>query len=372
MTAKNNGARISIDEASIDDLYLDPHNPRLGRHVARKALRQDAVLEKMHDWALEELAVSIIESGYWQEEALIVVRQKLYDRPRKIVVEGNRRLAALKLIQKARNTVANSKWRGIIAGASDAKLNKLKRAPYIEKPNRKAVQAYLGFRHVTGIKEWPPAEKAQFIAHLIEDEHLTYEQVRRRIGSKTPTVRQNYISYRLLLQMETRDDIAVSSVEERFSVLYLSLRTDGVQKYLHIDIEAEPGAAQRPVPQRRMRHLVTFAMWLFGDEHSHPIIQDSRLVDSFGKVLLNTKAVEYLERADSPSFDVARRMAGVAETEVARHIETAADEIEEALRAAHQYKKSARVQSAVERVGRDALALLAIFPSINEKLRDDE
>ena len=31
---------------------------------------------------------------------------------------------------------------------------------------------------------------------------MTYQEVMRKIGSKTPTVRQNYISYRLLLQME--------------------------------------------------------------------------------------------------------------------------------------------------------------------------
>ncbi len=101
------------------------------------------------------------------------------------------------------------------------------RIPYILVDSRDDVRAFLGYRHVTGIKEWNPAEKAQYIAQLIEKGKLTYDQVMRKIGSKTPTVRQNYFTYRLLLQMEGDEDISVEHVEEKFSVLYLSLRTTG-------------------------------------------------------------------------------------------------------------------------------------------------
>ena len=41
-------------------------------------------------------------------------------------------------------------------------------------------------------------KRPTFISYLIEDEGLSYAQVMRRIGSKTPTVRQHYIAYRLL------------------------------------------------------------------------------------------------------------------------------------------------------------------------------
>ena len=124
------------------------------------------------------------------------------------------------------------------------------------KESRESVRSFVGFRHVTGIKEWNPAEKAQFIAQLIENEGLDYEQVRRRIGSKVPTVRQNYIAYRLLIQMEKHaEEIDVEKVEERFSVLYLSLRTHGVQQYLHIEIQAAPDAAKTPVPKDRLERV---------------------------------------------------------------------------------------------------------------------
>jgi hypothetical protein len=220
-----------IRETTLNQLHLDAKNPRLGRHSIEKGLSQNEVLNLMKDWTIEELAVSFLESGYWPQEALIVVKEPVGKSKEDslVVVEGNRRLAALMMIERTREGVeGSSKWKDLISPFPSSAFKRLERIPYILEPNRRSVQSYLGFRHVTGIKEWKPAEKAQFIAHLIEDENLDYEQVRRRIGSKLPTVRQNYISYRLLLQMEgSEDEVDIEKVEDRFSVLYLSLRTQG-------------------------------------------------------------------------------------------------------------------------------------------------
>jgi hypothetical protein len=364
-----------IETTSLDKLFLDAENPRLGRHNVDNRPNQDAVLELMKDWSLDELAVSFLENGFWVQEALIAVDEPVIKTKHQglVVVEGNRRLAALKMIARTRSGLeTGAKWKDLVAPFKAEAFKRLELIPYILMPSRKSVQAYLGFRHVTGIIPWNPAEKAQFIAHLIEDEKLTYEQVRRRIGSKLPAVRQNYISYKLLLQMENDgEQVAIDKVEERFSVLYLSLRTEGVQKYLHIDIAAEPNVARRPVPPARLKELTNFAKWLFGDEKNESIISDSRQVDDFGRVLLSKNARDYLERTPHPVFEVARRMAGVDEEEISTHIERAADEIEEALKAAHRLKSSPRLQTAVKRLGQDAMQLLEIFPTIRAELMDE-
>ncbi len=368
----------TIESATLDELFLDAKNPRLGRHNVEKGLNQDDVLELMKDWSLEELAVSFLESGFWPQEALIAVNEpiKAKGKPGLVIVEGNRRLAALKMIRRTHEGLeTSSKWKTILKGYHKAALSRLDRIPYILKPNRESVTAYLGFRHVSGIKEWNPAEKAQFIAHLIEHDKLTYEEVRKRIGSKTPTVRQNYISYRLLLQMEDESqsgEVDVEKVEERFSVLHLSLRTQGVQQYLSIDINADEKRAKTPIPPDKLDHLVHFARWLFGKGDQDPVVRDSRQVDDFGRILESEAAVNYLERNKSPSFEVARRMAGVAESEVAEHLERAADETEEALKAVHQHKSSKRVQQAVRRLGADANQLLDVFPAIRKDLSQED
>lgn len=356
-----------IKFASVDELILDPLNPRLGRSNTGTKVSQDRIMALMRNWSLDELAISFIESGFWVQEALLVVKETFYGKERLVVVEGNRRLAALKFLQKAlEGNVEDRKWKQII---DDNLVPKglLTKIPYLLADDRSDIDAFLGFRHVTGIKEWPPAEKAQYISRLIDENGMSYKDVMRKIGSKTPTVRQNYISYRLLLQMEDVDDVAINKVEERFSVLFLSLRTDGVRTYLNIDINADPKLAKRPVPKDKLDKLVNFATWLFGTDKKPPLVSDSRQVDQFGRILESQKAVEYLERTSEPRFETAFQYAGGDAPEIARLLDSAADDIEAALSRVHLYSDEKSVHSAVKRVGQDAFQLLSSF----SKIRDD-
>ena len=363
----------AINYGKLDEFSLDPRNPRLGRRRVDKKLSQADVLGIMRDWTLDELAVSFLESGFWPHEALIVTRERLNGKSGLVVLEGNRRLAALMYLRDAiqgRDAVkgkpATKKWKEI-AESSRAPRDLFKAIPYNLVSSRRELDAFLGFRHVTGIKEWKPAEKAQYIARLIEDRRMTYEQVRRKIGSKTPTVNQHYISYRLLLQMEEEEDISLERVEKKFSVLYLSLRTSGVRKYLHIDIKATERKARRPVPRTHLKALANFALWLFGNEETSPIVVDSRQVDDFGTILESKKAVEYLERSERPSFDVAFKLAGADEPELLKLVNKAADDVELALGGAHRHVRSSKLKSAVERLISDSAQLARLFPDIAKK-----
>jgi hypothetical protein len=357
-----------VEYTSLETLFLDPMNPRLGRAHTGRHITQERVLELMRDWTLDELAVSFLESGFWPQEALLVVREELYGEERLLVVEGNRRLAALKYLFASLNGNAPSRKWAEIAGNRQVPAHLFDRIPYLVVDSREEIQAFLGFRHVTGIKEWKPAEKAEYIAKLIEEHNMTYDDVRRKIGSKTPTVRQNYIAYRLLLQMEDNEEISLEKVEEKFSVLYLSLRTAGVQRYLGLNLQAEPAEAQNPVPHERMHKLENFARWLFGTEEKLPLFTDSRMVDNFGVILDSDEAVEYLEQADRPNFEVAFRKAGGDEPELAKLINNAANNIQLALTRIHHYTQSENIKIAVERFGLDAWQLLSLFPEIRGNL----
>lgn len=356
--------------AKLAELYLDPENPRLGRHAIEARLPQEEILELMQRWSLSELAVSFLESGFWTQEPLVVVEESLGGRKRLVVIEGNRRLAALKLLAQARKGEATTPaWHVIAKSGSVAQFKRLELIPYVLADSRHDVQAYLGFRHVSGIKEWAPAEKAQFIAHLIETGKLSYAQVTRRIGSKLPTVRMHYIAYRILLQMEElEEDISLKKVENRFSVLYLSLRTEGVRNYLHLNVDAEPGAARRPISKPHLPKLVSFARWLFGTDDTEPFVADSRQVDRFGLILLSAEARKYLERTENPVFETASRIAGGDEVETAAHVERAADSLEQALGTAHLHQASKRLRSAAKRVAQDIRRLLELFPDVQKEL----
>ena len=356
--------------AEVSELNLDPLNPRLGRHRMSRETLQDALLEMMREWVLDELALSYLESGgFWSHEPLIVVKEELYGDECLIVVEGNRRLAALKALKLAsEGHPFSQKWSQMLVDAA-VPDGLFERVPYVIADSRLDVQAFLGFRHVTGIKQWDADEKAGFIARLIDEGGMDYQQVARKIGSKAPTVRKHYIAYRVLLQAEdTVEDFDSEKADKRFAILYMSLGTSGAQTYLQVDLNADPQLANRPVPQEHQDNLAHFCRWLFGTEDVPRIVTDTRQVSDFGRILESREAIEYLEESKNPKFEVAFRISGGDEAETVRYVMEAASNVELALMRAHAFKGSLELQKAVQRLGQDTLQLLDVFPAIRDSL----
>ena len=367
------GSELQYEE--LGNLSCDPMNPRLGRHLMSRETTQEALLEHMKDWTLDELALSYLENGgFWSQEALLTVREPLYGEDRLVVVEGNRRLAALMLLYSAYDgRPLSQKWKGMTEEHPEPPTGLFCRIPYLLADERKDVESFLGFRHVTGIKQWDAAEKAGFIAKLIDGDGMSYDEVRKRIGSKTPAVRRHYIAFRLLLQIEdTVEDYDPSLTDDRFAILYMCLNTEGARNFLGIDIYAEPGDAATPVPQERLQELVHFSSWLFGSDDTPPLVSNTNLVSSFGKILSSDEAVEYLNKSSTPKFEVALRISGGDEQEVVRLIDDASDNIELALTRLHFFKDSVELQKSVRRVGINALQALSVFPKIHEELHSEE
>ncbi|WP_144409603.1 hypothetical protein [Martelella endophytica] len=334
-----------IQYAKLSEFYLDPLNPRLGRSAHRALLPPDEVYNRMRDWSLEELATSFLESGFWPHEAVLCATEEIDGEDRLVVIEGNRRIAALKRLKKSYEGEERSKtWLELIAGTVEPR-DLFEKVPYIQLTSRKEVDAFLGFRHVTGIKEWAPPEKAQFIAKLIDEGGLSYREVMRKIGSKTPVVERNYIAYSILTQMETVEDLSIEEVENRFSVLFLSLRSKNVQRFLGVQDKfgIEPRNVKPPVPDDKIEHLIEYSKWLFGDEESPPVVKDSREVDRFATVLASSDGLDYLRSVRMPSLEKAFVIAGGDQEEVYELISTAAYNLQEALSSIHLYKEDERL-----------------------------
>ena len=370
-----------LQYAVLDDLYLDPKNTRLGRHQAHTNLSQEEILDVMEEWTLDELAISYIENiesgGFWTHEALLVVEEELYGKQQLVVVEGNRCLAALIYLQRAINGKEVSKrWQSLVENLKEEYLKKFEElfdhVPYVQADSRQDLEAFLGFRHVTGIKQWNPEEKAQYIAHLIDERGMSYEQVMRKIGSKTPTVRENYISYQLLLQIESEvPGFSTEYAEGRFSVMYLTLKRSGVRNYLQINIMADPETAKRPVPKDHLKNLENFALWLFGNDKLPPLFEDSRQANQFDTILKSEEAVQYLELAEKPKFDYAFQLAGGDELETIELINKAAYSIRLSLGHIHHHKNSQEVQRTVKGLTVESKELLNRFSKLQSEFLSD-
>lgn len=360
----------SIEFVALEKLFLDPRNPRLGGARSEPSAPQERLMEFMRTWSLEELAVSFIENGFWPQEAVMVVEEELYGRSSKlVVVEGNRRIAALKYLEKAvAGEPVSRTWKKLAEGVQpDAKI--FTNVPYILAQSREDVTAFIGFRHVTGIKQWAPAEKAEFIARMVDEKNMSYESIGKQLGNRTDTIRRNYIAYRILRQIDDLEiDISEEGLDKRFSVLFLSLRENGVRTFLSLDIKAEPEEAQTPVPEDNRDNLSNFVTWMFGSKDSKPLFTDSRDVGNFARILSNDQAVEYLRSVPDPNFDLASQKAGIEDEEIENQLKEASNQMELALSRVHLHLDSESIQKAMLRLALNAKELVLKFPSIAEKI----
>ncbi|MFC2034208.1 hypothetical protein ACFLTT_02250 [Chloroflexota bacterium] len=364
-----------INYGDLSEFLLDPTNPRLGLADIGEQIEQSRVMELMKDWSLEELAMSFLESGFWPQEAVIVVKEKLYGEPEKlVVVEGNRRIAALRYLKQSLDgDPPSARWKELIEGI-DTNPTLFTEIPYFLINNRSEAVAYLGFRHVTGIKEWDPGQKAEYISYLIDKIGLSYDQVRKKIGSTTEVVRRSYISYQVFLQLEKLGDtVSVEAVQDKFSVLFLALRENGIQQFLGINIKAEPPEAKNPIPEGNFENLRYFTNWLFGiKDKIDPLFSDSRQVHNYSLILSNPEAVIYLKAAEKPNFELALQKAGIEQEELIQHIENATDEIEQALSRIHLYLDLDNSKKVIRRFAMGARELIKKIPALWEEIIKDE
>ena len=356
----------NIDYASLDELKIDPYNPRLGKNITSQELDQEKLLELMKDFTLEELAQSFIENkGFWVQEAVIVVEEKLYSKsPVKVVVEGNRRIAALKLLERVVNKTngVGKKFQSIVENVSVSK-NLFEKIPYLLAGSRADIDSFLGFRHVTGIKEWDPEEKAEFIAKMI-DSGLSYDEVRKKIGSKAPTVRNHYFAHKLVKQLEENfEDFDYDNISNRCSVLYLAIQKPGVQEYLNLDLDKGLTKSRPPIDSKHLSRLRNFGKWIFGDEKNPPLFSDSRDTTKFSEILQNKEAVRYLETSKEPKWEQAIIIAGVDVNELIDLIRNASWNVQYVLSKAHRFKDNKQLKNVAEDLQKDTAQLNKILSS---------
>jgi len=161
----------------VERLRLDPRNPRLPERLHSAA--QSEILRFLWEReVLDELVRSYLDNGFFQHEPLIVLAEE----GGYTVVEGNRRLAAL-MISLELPPAAGIEMPGLEAG--DELRRVLAKVPCFEVSDRREVHAYVGFRHIGGIKTWEPEAKARYI--LTEIRSLVAKGVRepfRKLGRR--------------------------------------------------------------------------------------------------------------------------------------------------------------------------------------------
>src|SRR5262245_30360746 len=137
-------------EIEVDKLHLDPQNPRLPEEL--QGAEQARLLRYLYDnGALEELIRSFADNGFFRHEPLIAVADD--DEPGSyVVLEGNRRLSALKILLGDRAAKEEGLEPKLDEQPSDERLDELRVVPCYLVADPVDVHQFLGFRHIGGIK----------------------------------------------------------------------------------------------------------------------------------------------------------------------------------------------------------------------------
>jgi len=274
MTGARSQKALEIKLLPVDDLLLDPENPRL-ESIARTTNQPELIKAMWKEMAVSEVAQSIAENGFFEEEPLFIIPSKpgKYEPPF-IVVEGNRRLTAVKLLLdgKLRASVKATDLPTISA----ERARQLQRLPVSIYPDREALWAYFGFRHVNGPKEWDSLSKAAYIARVRREYGKSLDEITRKIGDQHSTVKRIYRGYVLLEQAEkmthfSREDITRNRFF--FSHLYTAADYEEVQEFLGTD--PEESLADNPISKKHLRDLEQLMFWLFGSRERgiEPLVQ---------------------------------------------------------------------------------------------------
>lgn len=271
-------------EVDVDDLHFDASNPRFAPPSGAK-LTEDQIqstLEKEPHIALE-LVDSFLENGFIDYEPLVVRRRKKGGGY--LVVEGNRRLAAIRHIR------ANI---GKYAGKS-TKLDDLERIPVLIFPDsaqdQKLQRIYLGVRHLFGFKDWPPDSKAHFLDAMIKngDDLL---RTMRELNIKKQEISRYLVPLRL---RKYAPALWEPHKDQDFWVLGEGLNRSGVREYIGLKID--PSSLQvNGVDKKKLRQLFTFIYGTLENDRKDRRINDTRELSKLARVLASKRASAVLEK----------------------------------------------------------------------------
>jgi hypothetical protein len=250
----------NIKLVPVSELFFDHKNPRLAEYNITEKMKESEVLSILWE-AMDvcELVQSIAASGYFPHEPVIAT----IEGKKNIVIEGNRRLAAVKVLVDPTIAKING-W--TIPKIEEAARKRLTSIPVIF-ANREESWRYLGFKHVNGPAKWSSYAKAKYIAEVHRTYKISLSEIAEQIGDRHRTVQKLFQG---LMVLEQAGKSKVYDVDDKFSQklafshLYTGLQYEGISSFVGLKPESDESTS--PVPMSKLKELGELLVWLYGSK----------------------------------------------------------------------------------------------------------
>ncbi|MGD0672756.1 MAG: ParB N-terminal domain-containing protein [Candidatus Binatus sp.] len=229
---------INLKEAQVpaSELLFDPNNFRFQDldgfvSAAEDRFHEEGVQAKAFDRLRKDenlvaLKKSILRNGYLAVER-IVVRPYKHAKTKWVVVEGNRRLAAVKWILED-HAAGVTVDPGILA--------LIQKLPVMIIEHEEANEAFraslMGIRHVSGIKQWGGYQRAKLVADMRDRLKLEATEIAERLAMSTQEVNRRYRAFKALAQMEIDEDFGGFAKPALYPIFHEAVSIPVVRSWL--------------------------------------------------------------------------------------------------------------------------------------------
>ncbi|OWV79257.1 hypothetical protein ATY78_10430 [Rhizobium sp. R635] len=257
------------EKVPVGLLDFDTNNPRFTPDKApASSSDDDVVIQLARSADLAELVQSISTSGYINIEPLIVIERG----GRFAVLEGNRRLAAVKVL---RNEDLAQQAKLTLPAMDNDKRASLEELLCYRVATEADARDLIGFKHINGPQGWDAFAKARFAARWLDDEHskpdgMTIADIASRMGDQHMTIHRMVTALFVLDQAEREEVYSIEDRKKRsfsFSHLYTGLAYEEFTSYLGMgrpDRSTDP--SRDPVPSSNFHQLQNVLVWLYGSK----------------------------------------------------------------------------------------------------------
>ena len=259
---------LQAKKVKVSDIFLDPNNPRFWAETDRAQIRdarvkevgvQKRAVQEIDKHGIDDLYNSILRNGFLFMDR-IVVRPLENDSSKYIVVEGNRRFRAL---SKLRADILEERVReGDISVEILQKLLKstetIEVLVYAGGQNEDISWMFQGIRHISGIRDWDPAQRAKLVADQIDVHGKTFAGAGQHFGLSAIAVGRLYRTHRALSQM-ARDEEFVGKVRNDYFSLF-------EEAYRNPTIRAWLGWSEERRDFQNVENLKRFYAWITPDD----------------------------------------------------------------------------------------------------------
>jgi hypothetical protein len=355
----------TFETIPLAQLKLDSDNPRLPKSLHGKS--ENEILEYMLlDASLIELMLAIGKNDFFPGEQLLVIKN---DDGTCKVVEGNRRLSALKLLSQPNLAkVQTSKIQQVLAETEHRPTE----IPCLIFDWEEDIHNYLGYRHITGIKEWKLLEKARYLYDLWKSAYkelslnLASKELAKSIGSRRDYVKRILIGYEIFKKIEDEAFYKIPNLNDTsfyFNYIADSLNKNYIAEFLGVDIKNEQDDYTTAIKEE---NLETWTRWLFekNAENRTRLIGDSDSLTALNRVLGNTTARIAFEKG--LSLETADELTGETDGQFINFLNSALHSLENADRIV------TKVNVPLREVEIQLKELRSLAIKINRSLQDKE